>query len=175
MPLAWTSPFQNFYWVVPKKFLAGPYPSSGNLKDVRLKVNELMGLGVTSFLDLTEPGEKGLNSYAPILNEGQMEWGAVEYHRMPIADFDIPTFEIMEQILSIINKAMNDGKVLYVHCFAGIGRTGTVIGCYLAERGFRGEESLLELDRLHKGTRFEGAISILTMDQLNFVKNWNRG
>ena len=173
MPQSWTSPFQNFYWVIPKKFLAGPYPSSGNLKDLRLKVNNLMGLGVTSFLDLTEAGEKELNSYAPILEEGQMDKGSVEYHRMPIVDFDIPTIETMQEILAIIRKAINAGRVLYVHCFAGIGRTGMVVGCYLAESGFKGEESLLELDRLHRRTRFEGSISILTMEQLDFVKNWN--
>ena len=30
------------------------------------------------------------------------------------------------------------GRRVYVHCRAGIGRTGTVIGCYLAEQGLDG-------------------------------------
>ena len=36
----------------------------------------------------------------------------------------------------------------YVHCRAGIGRTGTVIGCYLAEQGLEGAEALRQLNQL---------------------------
>jgi hypothetical protein len=47
-----------------------------------------------------------------------------------------------------IADALAAGKNIYVHCRAGIGRTGTTVGCYLVEQGLSGEAALAELNRL---------------------------
>ncbi len=41
---------------------------------------------------------------------------------------------------------------MYLHCFDGIGRTGTVVGCYLVRQGMTGNEALEQIDRLRQGT-----------------------
>jgi protein-tyrosine phosphatase len=56
----------------------------------------------------------------------------------------------MQLILDKIDTALDSGQVVYVHCFAGLGRTGTVVGCYLARHGISGEAALTEIARLRQ-------------------------
>jgi protein-tyrosine phosphatase len=83
--------------------------------------------GVTVFVDLTEDGE--LKPYAHELPEG------VRHVRMPIADWGVPSEEQMAETLDLIDGALADGEVVYVHCRAGIGRTRTVICCHRRRHG----------------------------------------
>ena len=39
----------------------------------------------------------------------------------------------MREILDCLDDALRSGRKVYVHCRAGIGRTGTVVGCLLVE------------------------------------------
>jgi len=51
-----------------------------------------------------------------------------------------------------IDAALAEGNVVYVHCYGGIGRTGTVVGCYLVRHGLSGREALVEIVRLRRDT-----------------------
>jgi protein-tyrosine phosphatase len=68
--------------------------------------------------------------------------------RLEIEDLGCPTRETMTRILDSIDASLAAGEVVYVHCLAGIGRTGTVIGCYLVRHGMSGDEALATVERL---------------------------
>ena len=51
----------------------------------------------------------------------------------------------MSDILDAIDEALARGRVVYVHCWGGIGRTGTVVACWLRRHGRTGEQALAEL------------------------------
>ena len=51
----------------------------------------------------------------------------------------------MSDILDAIDAALRDGKTVYVHCWGGVGRTGTVIGCWLVRHGKTGDEALSQI------------------------------
>ena len=166
-------PLPESYWIEPGKLLAGPYPRALNSDQLRAKLNRLLTDGFTLFVDLTGPGEKSLSPYAPLLRQEAARLGLkVEHRRMAIPDFDIPSPEQMKQILDMIDQALTTGQGVYVHCFAGIGRTGTVAGCYLVRHGMNGEQALDELVRLRMGTDFQGALAPATPEQRQMVVEW---
>jgi predicted protein tyrosine phosphatase len=125
------TPLRNSYWVVPGKVLAGEHPGGTTIEATRERLQRLTAAGVECFMDLTEPSE--LKPYDPELPL------SIEYLRKPIRDHGIPAQRgHMVEILDCIQDAVESGRCVYIHCRAGIGRTGTVVGCLLVERGLPG-------------------------------------
>ncbi len=168
-------PIDDSYWVIPGRLIAGAYPYVRyNDQQTRLKLSRLLKAGVTSFLDLTVEGE--LPSYENLLKE-QVGWENVEvtYQRIAIQDLELPTDEQMNKILDAIDEQIHQGRAVYVHCRAGIGRTGTVVGCYLVRHGMPGAEALNTIARLRAGTTSGWTRSPETDEQVEFVLNWQTG
>ncbi|MCP4347218.1 MAG: hypothetical protein GY795_17030 [Desulfobacterales bacterium] len=168
-----TPRIDDSYWVVPGKLLAGEYPLLSSEKKFRAKLQQMLENGVTFFVNLTEEGEKGLEPYDRILQEEAAGMGlTAEHRRTSIPDFETPTVKHMEYILDTIDAALEQGHRVYIHCFAGIGRTGTVAGCFLARHGMSGEEALNELNRVKQGTGFEDSSIPVTSEQRMMVHFW---
>jgi hypothetical protein len=67
------------------------------------------------------------------------------------------------------------GEIVYVHCFGGIGRTGTVIGCSLVEQGMGGDETLARIARWRQDTPDGWKRSPETDAQRRMVQTWQIG
>ena len=120
-------PIPNSYWVEPGRLLAGEYPGSVSRAEAMERVQKLLHAGVNSFIDLTEEGE--LPAYEHLLPE--LTEQQVRYRRMPIVDHGLPESPAhMMRILDLLEAELAAGRCVYVHCHAGIGRTGTAIGCH---------------------------------------------
>src|SRR4051794_8613743 len=77
-------PIPDSYWVEDGKLLAGEYPGSRREAAAREKLETIRAVGADVFLDLTEPGEHGLEPYDAYIS-------GLEYRRMPIVDVSCPT------------------------------------------------------------------------------------
>ena len=133
-------PLPNTYWVLPGLLLAGEHPSGFSPEATRKRVGTLLAAGIECFLDLTHPSE--IDAYDHVLPF------QIEYLRKPIRDHGLPEKrEHMMEILDCLHDALRSGRPAYVHCRAGIGRTGMVVGCLLVERGLTGDQALDELAR----------------------------
>ena len=165
-------PIENCYWVVPGKLLAGEYPINLDERSSRAKMNSLIDAGVSVFIDLTEENEPAngtpLRSYADLLGSGC-------HQRFPIRDGRLPESpDCAAKILDAIDKHLDEGRTVYVHCWGGIGRTGTIVGCWLARHGYPGQAALDRLTELWRSCpKSAWATTPEPGKQKNFVRNWS--
>jgi protein-tyrosine phosphatase len=157
-------PIDYSYWVEPGRLLAGRYPAISLEDSPTEDLQRLLDEGIDCFVDLTVEGEKGLRAYKPFLDAA-----GVGYMRFAIEDWGCPSVEEMDAILDAVDDALERGRRVYVHCYGGVGRTGTVVGCYLIRRGAAGGDALTRLRALRGG--YEAPE---TESQREFVRAWSQ-
>jgi hypothetical protein len=161
-------PLPNTYWVIPGRLLAGEYPlGAADDADARARLARLDEAGIDYFIDLTEEYE--LPGYRHLLPARST------HVRSAIIDTWVPdTAAQMQKILSDIRAALSLDRRVYVHCRAGIGRTGLVIGCYLAEEQQNGKSALKRLNLLwRQSARAESWPKVpQTRKQADYVRRW---
>lgn len=166
-------PIVESYWVEENLLLAGEYPGSIDPGEARKKIDSFLESGIRTFVDLTQPHE--LVPYEAILREEARIYDyKTEYYRFGIRDGSIPSTQTMKLILNTIDSAIEKNSPVYVHCWGGVGRTGTVVGCYFVRRGMTAQKALERLDALYK-TRPRDLFlrtSPETQEQFDFVRNW---
>ena len=155
------------------RFLAGEYPSAKDAAEAEIKLGRYLDNGVTTFLDLTEAGEYHLRPYAaPVQQMAAARRLVVSHQRLSIPDMGIPTLDFMTCILNTLDEALAQGETVYVHCFGGIGRTGTVVGCWLVRHGLTGEQALVQIAEWRQDTPHGYRQSPETEKQRQLVLTW---
>jgi hypothetical protein len=167
-------PVLDSYWVIPGKFLAGAYPGSFDPIITRSRLTAYLNKRFDTFFDLTQTNE--LPPYNLILlEEASYQNLKVDYQRYSIQDKGIPSLDFMNNLLGAIDEKINSGHKIYLHCWGGIGRTGTTVGCYLVRHGSTGVIALQLLSKLYltsaQSTRYP--YSPETATQIDFIKNWH--
>ena len=148
------------HYAVTEGVLAGAYPGT------REAVRALERSGVTVFVDLTHPSDP-LEGYDRLLD-------GTRRIAHPIPDMGTPTAGHVMQILDDIDVVREDGGTVYVHCWGGVGRTGTVIGCWLVRHNLDGGDPIVRLEELRRD--IPGARpSPETAGQVALVRGWRRG
>lgn len=155
------------------RLLAGEYPSAKEINEARAKYMRFLEAGITYFLDLTEAGEYNLRPYAAEVQQMAAARGQdITHQRMAIPDMGTPTTAQMVVILDTIDYALDREEIVYVHCFGGIGRTGTVIGCWLVRHGLTGRQALSQIAAWRRGTPDGWKQSPETTRQRQMVLHW---
>ena len=168
-----SAPIPGSYWLVEGQILAGEYPGAYDEARARAKLELLLLAGIRSFIDLTDPADP-LAPYSNLLNELASEQDIeCRYRRFAICDLGIPTRQLMSEILAAVRTELDEGRPVYVHCWGGIGRTGTVAGCWLVEQGLSPDEALERIVALRRGTPDVSRRSPETDEQCGFVRSWN--
>lgn len=139
------------YWVEPGRLLAGEYPGDHDPQRAARKLGVLLDAGVRTFVDLTRP-QDGLDPYESQLLE-LAESRGIEVERIahPVPDMGVVDDDAYDAIVAAIH-GVADGAV-YVHCWGGIGRTATVVGCWLVNQGHTADDALERIDQLRSMTR----------------------
>lgn len=93
----------------------------------------LVSAGVTTVVDLRSDSERG-----PAVDA--LNGLDVEVVRLPIRDGQLPTEQEVARFLDVVSSAKG---VVFVHCGAGVGRTGAMAAAYLAEvHGVAGRDAM---------------------------------
>jgi hypothetical protein len=170
-------PHANCYWLIPGEVLAGEHPSSTASAVSAARIDAILDAGMRQFVDLTAEAEDR-EPYAPILLARAVSRDLrVAHRRFAIVDFGVPTAALMRSTLDAIYGAIDAREAVYLHCWGGVGRTGTVVGCLLREQGCTAREALDILERkwevMEKRTRHPRSPE--TGGQIEFIERWPGG
>lgn len=174
-------PIPDSYVVQGSTLAAGAYPGSPpqtKQSDVLKKLDAFLDAGINAFIDLTGPAD-GMADYADSAIELAEKRGlSVTHERFHIPDMGVCDAERMNTILDAIDDAIAADRGVYLHCWGGVGRTGTVIGCWIVRHGKSGEEALREVQSLfrsmsaEKWERHKRTGSPQTDEQRAMVREW---
>lgn len=144
--------FVHAWWVQSGRLLAGEYPGHASPARARHKVDLLVDAGIRTFVDLTTPADR-LEPYQSLIAEVASARGLdVRHVSFPIPDLGVVDDHLYDDVCESIEEGLRRGAV-YVHCWGGVGRTGTVIGCVLADEGLAYDEVMDQLTSLRRSSR----------------------
>lgn len=141
------------WWVEPGALLAGEYPGHADATATAHRLALLVDAGVRTIVDLTTPDDR-LEPYDSVLarlaDERQLDLRRVAH---PIPDLHAIDGAGNRAVVATIEAELRQDRPVYVHCWGGVGRTGTIVACHLVAAGATADDALARLVELRAGTR----------------------
>ena len=115
----------------------------------RQRIEEFWGAGMRTFLNLVEENETNNNGqpfklYDDVLRELARKTDEhVAHLRFPVRDLSVPSRDGMRSILDAVDLALAADRPVYLHCFGGVGRTGTAVCCWLLRHGLASPQDVI--------------------------------
>ncbi len=145
----------RFGWVLPGELAGSARP--GRYHPLESDLDFLQAENIQTIISLLES----------TINLVEYRQRGIEAHHFPVEDYTAPRLDQIAESCSIIENALAQGKGVLVHCNAGIGRTGTLLACFLVYRGAEPDEAV----RLVRSKR---PISLETEAQVDVVHRYYR-
>ena len=107
------------------------------------------------------------------LNTFEIEDAGFEHRKICIPDFAAPTFDQMDEFVSFVDSKKVEGKKVLVHCYAGRGRTGTMLAAYLIHEGMHSDAAIREI-RDRAQTAYGTLVGVIEPEQEETLHQYER-
>ncbi len=132
----------NFSWVEEGVLAGSAMPGYFGLATLEDDLRDAHEEGIRTIVSLTEDG----------FDSSIVEGEGFRYFHIPIIDHTAPSLEQMRRFVEIVADERDSGSPVLAHCFAGIGRTGTMLGAWLVARGLPPAEAIRQVRFLRPGS-----------------------
>lgn len=124
-------------WVIDGRLCAMSWPTEWRLRALR-------NIGFTTVVSVASEDTSAIREACQLLG--------LKWLRYPVPDMTPPRLDQVRDFVAEMEAELARGGRAAVHCLGGVGRTGTMIACYLVSRGRRPTEAIAEVRRRRPGS-----------------------
>ena len=136
----------NFSWIIEEKLAGSAIPTS------KEEIDWVKQEGVKSIVTIREE---------PLEDEWIKD---VNYLHVHSNDMGIPEFSDLVNSVDFIHQRITSDEPVMVHCLAGLGRTGTILACYLIKYEDMAADDAIEKVRRER----HGSIQSFSQEEIIF-------
>ena len=138
----------NFSWIKEGEIAGSAHPGGIHYsphdaqQELELNLATVARAGIGAIVTLS----------AVALNQDVMRRLGLCYLHLPVEDMSAPTIEDVREFVAFVHDTRRRQAGTLVHCTAGMGRTGTMLACYLVHEGNGPTEAMDEVRRRRPGS-----------------------
>ena len=136
----------NFSWIIEKKLAGSAIPTS------KEEIDWVKQEGVKSIVTIREEP----------LEEEWLE--DVNYLHIHSNDMGVPEFDDLINSVDFLHQRITNDEPVMVHCLAGLGRTGTILACYLIKYEQKSADDAIQKVRNER----HGSIQSFSQEEIIF-------